>query len=48
MCLGACIQKVIEANEKSLEPICNLKSLELSINDFVINRYKQLLKQRKD
>lgn len=46
MCLGPCSQKIIETKEEDLEKICHLRLMEVSVEDFIINRYKQLLREK--
>lgn len=46
MCLGPCSQKIIETKEEDLEKICYLKLMEVSVEDFIINQYKQLLRKK--
>lgn len=46
MCLGPCSQKMVETKEEDLVKICHLKLIEVSVEDFIINRYKQLLRAK--
>jgi hypothetical protein len=44
--MGPCSQKIVETEEEDLEKICHLKLVEVSVEDFIINRYKQLLRAK--
>ena len=46
LCLGPCSQKIIETKNGDLKTICHLNLLETSVKDFVINRYKQLVRKK--
>ncbi len=46
MCGGFCSQKIIEVHEKNLQAACQLNFQELSVDDFIINRYKLLLSNK--
>lgn len=49
ICGGPCTQKIVELKKEniiSLKSICHLKSLEISTDDFIINRYRQLLREK--
>lgn len=44
VCMGPCSQKIME--EKDIEKICDLNLMEYSVDDYIINQYKRLLKDK--